>query len=464
MEYFPIFVALTGQTCLIVGGGRIAYRKAVLLNKAGAKLKVVSLTIADDLRELVEAGGGECALREFTESDLDGCRLVVSATDDSHLNRQVSESAQQRQLPVNVVDSPEFCSFITPSIVERGPITIAISSGGAAPVLVRSLRAKIEGMVPVAYAGLASLARSFRGRVKAAIATESERRHFWERVFLGKVAERALVGDMNGAEQWLEQELNEGHTPSRIGEVYLVGAGPGDPELLTLKALRLIQQCDVVLYDRLVSDGVMELVRRDAERIFVGKRRADHAVPQVEISQMLADLAKQGKRVLRLKGGDPFIFGRGGEELELLADQQVPFQVVPGITAASGCSAYTGIPLTHRDHAQSVRFITGHLKDNSTNLNWAELAQPNQTLVFYMGLKGLSTICRSLVDVGRAASTPAALVERGTTEHQRLIAGTLESLPALVANEEVHAPTLLIVGDVVSLHKQLQWFGNLSAV
>lgn len=225
-----------------------------------------------------------------------------------------------------------------------------------------------------------------------------------------------------------------------------------------------MQQCDVVLYDRLVSDGVMELVRRDAERIYVGKRRADHAVPQPEISQMLADLAKQGKRVLRLKGGDPFIFGRGGEELELLADQQVPFQVVPGITAASGCSAYTGIPLTHRDHAQSVRFITGHLKDDSTNLNWAELAQPNQTLVFYMGLKGLSTICRSLVDVGRAASTPAALVERGTTEHQRLIAGTLESLPELVANEDVHAPTLLIVGDVVNLHKQLQWFGNLSAV
>lgn len=464
MEYFPVFMALEGHTCLIIGGGRIAYRKAVLLNKAGAKLKVVSLTVADDLRELVVAGGGECLLREFDERDLDGCRLVVSATDDADLNGRVSDLAQRRQLPVNVVDSPEFCSFITPSIVERGPITIAISSGGAAPVLVRSLRAKIESMVPVAYAGLATLARSFRGRVKTAINTESERRHFWERIFLGPVAERALAGDLNAAEVLLEHELTERHAPSSMGEVYLVGAGPGDPELLTLKALRLMQQCDVVLYDRLVSDGVMELVRRDAERIYVGKRRADHSVPQVEISQMLADLAVQGKRVLRLKGGDPFIFGRGGEELELLARREVPFQVVPGITAASGCAAYTGIPLTHRDHAQSVRFITGHLKDDSTNLNWAELAQPNQTLVFYMGLNGLRTICRSLIDVGRARSTPAALVERGTTEHQRLIAATLDDLPARVAEEDVHAPTLLIVGDVVNLHKQLQWFGNLSAV
>lgn len=460
MEYFPIFMALKGQTCLIIGGGRIAYRKAVSLNKAGAKLKVIALEIGDDLRKLVAMGGGECLQREFVESDLDGCRLVVSATDNKSLNQRVSVLAQQRQLPVNVVDNPSYCSFITSSIVERGPMMIAISSGGAAPVLVRSLRAKIETMLPATYAGLATLAHSFRNKVKAAITSDAGRRHFWDKVYSGPVAERVLAGKLEQAEVLLQQALDGEDISASIGEVYLVGAGPGDPDLLTLKALRLMQQCDVVLYDRLVSDEIMGLVRRDAERVYVGKRRADHSVPQGDISQMLVDYAVQGKRVLRLKGGDPFIFGRGGEELELLAEHKIAFQVVPGITAASGCAAYTGIPLTHRDHSQSVRFITGHLKDNSINLDWPALAQPNQTLVFYMGLKGLQVICRSLIEVGRAATTPAALVERGTTKDQRLLVGTLATLADIVAQEEVHAPTLLIIGDVVNLHKQLQWFGR----
>lgn len=460
MEYYPIFLALKNQRCLIVGGGRIAYRKAVLLNKAHAQIHIIALAIDADLRALAESSGGVCELREFKEADLNNCRIVIAATDDSDLNREISKLAQQKELPVNVVDCPELCTFITPAIVEREPLTIAISSGGAAPVLVRNLKSKIETLVPAAYGRLARLAGSFRDKVKAVVHTEDDRRRFWEKIFTGPVGESVLAGRDAEAELLLEQSLAAEENKSFQGEVYLVGGGPGDPELLTLKALRLMQQCDVVLYDRLVSPEVMELVRRDAERIYVGKRRADHAVPQLEISQMLVDLAGQGKRVLRLKGGDPFIFGRGGEELELLAAHKIPFQVVPGITAASGCAAYTGIPLTHRDHAQSVRFITGHLKDNSMNLNWQELAQPNQTLVFYMGLMGLEVICRSLMEVGRAETTPIALVEKGTTKDQRLLVGTLKTLPKIVAEEDVHAPTLLIIGDVVGLHEQLQWFGR----
>jgi len=383
--------------------------------------------------------------------------LVCSATDDEALNERISHESQARYLPTNVVDSPALCSFITPAIVDRSPLVMAISSGGEAPVLARLVRAKLETLVPATYGRLAQLASRWRERVKAAF-PEEYRRRFWEKVLQGPIAELVFRGEDEKAEQAIAEDLANPGYVDKQGEVYLVGGGPGDPELLTLRALRLMQQADVVLYDRLVSPEVMELVRRDADRIYVGKRRSDHHMPQQNINELLLDLAREGKRVLRLKGGDPFIFGRGGEEIELLASEGIPFQVVPGITAASGCAAYAGIPLTHRDHAQSVRFITGHLKTDHPNLTWPELALPGQTLVFYMSLVGLDEICEILVRNGRSADTPVALVEKGTTQNQRVLIGTLATMGAIVAESDVHGPTLLIVGEVVSLHNKLSWF------
>ncbi|PZR31607.1 MAG: uroporphyrinogen-III C-methyltransferase, partial [Ectopseudomonas oleovorans] len=379
------------------------------------------------------------------------------ATDDVPLNAQISAEAQALGIPVNVVDAPALCSVIFPAIVDRSPLIVAVSSGGDAPVLARLIRAKIETWIPATYGQLANLGKRFRERVKQLFPDVQQRRVFWEDVFQGQIAESVFAGKPEEGERLLEERL-AGAAPRALGEVYLVGAGPGDPDLLTFRALRLMQQADVVLYDRLVAPAIIELCRRDAERIYVGKRRADHAVPQEQINQLLIDLARQGKRVLRLKGGDPFIFGRGGEEIEQLAAEDIPFQVVPGITAASGCAAYAGIPLTHRDHAQSVRFVTGHLKDGSSNLPWKDLVAPGQTLVFYMGLAGLSGICEQLIAHGRSAATPAALVQQGTTQNQRVFTGTLETLPQLVAQHEVHAPTLVIVGEVVTLRDKLAWF------
>jgi uroporphyrin-III C-methyltransferase/precorrin-2 dehydrogenase/sirohydrochlorin ferrochelatase len=442
---------------LVVGGGEVALRKARLLADAGACLRVVAPSIDQSLVALVADSGGESRARNYTADDLHGCVLVIAATDSEPTNAQVSADARTIGIPVNVVDAPELCSVIFPAIVDRSPLMIAVSSGGDAPVLARLMRARIETWIPAAYGQLAGLARRYRARVKARFANVQQRRIFWEEVFQGPIAEQALSGRQAQAEQLLEEKL-AGAREQLLGEVYLVGAGPGDPDLLTFRALRLMQQADVVLYDRLVAPAILELCRRDADRIYVGKQRANHALPQEQINQQLVALAKQGKRVLRLKGGDPFIFGRGGEEIEELAANGVPFQVVPGITAASGCAAYAGIPLTHRDHAQSVRFVTGHLKDGSCDLPWAELAAPAQTLVFYMGLVGLPVICEQLIAHGRAASTPAALVQQGTTRNQRVFAATLADLPGRVATEQVQAPTLLIVGEVVQLREKLAWF------
>ncbi|AMK30520.1 siroheme synthase CysG [Pseudomonas mosselii] len=457
MDYLPLFHKLQGGRVLVVGGGEIALRKARLLADAGAALRVVAPEVDGQLAALAREGGGEVLVRGYQASDLEGCRLVIAATDDSALNAQVSAEAQARSLPVNVVDAPALCTVIFPAIVDRSPLVVAVSSGGDAPVLARLIRAKLEAWIPSAYGELAGLAARFRHKVKALYPDVNQRRGFWESVFQGPVAERQLAGQGAEAERLL-QAMVDGAPVQQGGEVYLVGAGPGDPDLLTFRALRLMQQADVVLYDRLVAPAIIEMCRRDAERIYVGKRRADHAVPQDKINRLLVDLARQGKRVLRLKGGDPFIFGRGGEEIEELADEGIPFQVVPGITAASGCSAYGGIPLTHRDYAQSVRFVTGHLKDGTSNLPWDDLVAPAQTLVFYMGLVGLPTICAELIRHGRAASTPAALVQQGTTRNQRVFTGTLADLPELVARHEVHAPTLVIVGEVVQLREKLAWF------
>ncbi len=462
MEYLPLLHNLKGRTVLIVGGGEIALRKARLLSDAGARLRVVAPSIEAQLVELVHAGAGECLDRGYDRQDLQGCVLAIAATDDEPLNATVSQHANALGVPVNVVDSPQLCSVIFPAIVDRSPLVVAVSSGGDAPVLARLIRARIETWIPAAYGQLAGLAKQFRAQVKARFANVQQRRVFWEEVFQGPIAEQALAGRTAEAERLLAEKL-AGAAPKALGEVYLVGAGPGDPDLLTFRALRLMQQADVVLYDRLVAPAIIDLCRRDADRIYVGKQRADHAVPQEQINQQLVTLAKQGKRVLRLKGGDPFIFGRGGEEIEELAAHGVPFQVVPGITAASGCAAYAGIPLTHRDHAQSVRFVTGHLKDGSCDLPWSELAAPAQTLVFYMGLVGLPVICQQLIAHGRSAETPAALVQQGTTSNQRVFTATLGTLAERIAQEDVQAPTLLIVGEVVQLREKLAWFEGAQA-
>lgn len=458
MEYFPIFLDLKNRLCLLVGGGDIATRKGRLLSKAGARLRIVAPEISAELRELAAQNNGELLEREYQASDLNDCVIAIAATDNETLNETISRDAQLKNLPVNVVDSPALCTYITPAIIDRSPLVIAVSSGGEAPVLARLVRAKLETLIPANYGKLAQLASRWRDRVKARFAEGDSRRRFWEKILQGPTAELMLNGQTDAAEDVIAKEIARDDQTLTQGEVYLVGGGPGDPELLTLRALRLMQQADVVLYDRLVSDGVMELVRRDAERIYVGKRRDEHTMAQENINQLLVDLAKEGKRVLRLKGGDPFIFGRGGEEIELLAENNIPFQVVPGITAASGCAAYAGIPLTHRDYAQSVRFVTGHLKTDHANLHWPELANPTQTLVFYMGLVGLQDICEALIAHGRAPETPVALIEKGTTREQRVLIADLHSISAVVAAADVHAPTLIIVGEVVRLHASLRWF------
>ncbi len=457
MDFLPIFMNIRGQRCLVVGGGEIAARKAALLQEAGAIIAVVSPALSSSLARQVEQGSVSHREGAFEASDLDGVNLVIAATDDEAVNRQVSELARARQLPVNVVDNPELCSFIVPSIIDRSPVQIAVSTGGASPVLARLLRTRLESVIPSTYGRLASMVDGFRDKVKARFSDVNARRNFWEQVLEGKIAELVFAGKDDEAEAELEKAVAAGGE-EKVGEVYLIGGGPGDPDLLTFRALRLMQKADVVVHDRLISKEVLELTRRDAERIYVGKERDNHAVPQEQINQLLADLAKQGKRVCRLKGGDPFVFGRGGEEIETLTENGVSFQVVPAITAALGASAYAGIPLTHRDYSQAAVFVTGHLKDGTMNLNWPALAQPNQTVVFYMGLKGLPVICSTLMEHGLPGDTPIALVQQATTPRQRVFTGTLGDMPERIANEQVKAPTLIIVGNVVKLHDKLNWF------
>ena len=457
MDFLPIFMNTRGRRCLVVGGGEVAARKASLLLDAGAQVTVVSPELGRTLKAWAGEGRIEHKAAKFKPEDLQDCALVVAATDDEVVNREVSSLAQERQLPVNVVDNPALCSFIMPSIIDRSPVQIAVSTGGASPVLARLLRARVESMIPAAYGHLARLVDSFRDKVKGRFSDTNARRVFWESVLQGEVAELVFAGRDEEAREALSKAL-EKESGQEVGEVYLVGGGPGDPDLLTFRALRLMQQADVIVYDRLVSKEVLALTRRDAERIYVGKERDNHTLPQDEINLLLVRLAKEGKRVCRLKGGDPFIFGRGGEEIDTLAAEGVTFQVVPGITAASGAGAYAGIPLTHRDYSQAVVFVTGHLKDGSMNLNWKSLAQPNQTVVFYMGLKGLSTICDNLVSHGLPADTPVALVQQATTPRQRVYTGTLGNMAEYIEGKTIRPPTLIIVGHVVTLRDKLAWF------
>ncbi|HQU15654.1 MAG: uroporphyrinogen-III C-methyltransferase [Chromatiales bacterium 21-64-14] len=459
MDYLPIFMNIRDRPCLVVGGGEVAARKVGLLLRAGAQVTVVAPRLSRTLAGRALRREVRHEARDFVPEDLVDRALVIAATDRHEVNRRVSEEARARGIPVNVVDQPELCTFVMPSIIDRSPIQVAVSTGGTSPVLARLLRSRLETLIPSAYGQLARLAESFRAKVKSRIPNGDSRRRFWEHVLQGPVAEMMLAGRESEARRALERELaTAGVDPAPQGEVYLVGGGPGDPDLLTFRALRLMQQADVVIYDRLVAPEVLELVRRDAEQIYVGKESDNHVVPQDEINQLLVKLAKQGKRVLRLKGGDPFIFGRGGEEIDTLAQEGIPFQVVPGITAASGCAAYTGIPLTHRDYAHSCVFVTGHLKDEAIDLNWDALVQPHQTVVFYMGVRGVQVLCRELITHGMSAATPVAVVHRGTTRAQRIYIGTLETLPAIVKDEEIRPPSLIIVGEVVRLHEKLDWF------
>ncbi len=460
MDYFPLFLKLTDRPCLVIGAGDIAARKIDLLARANAKITVIANEISPIVANMQDTHKLSIKQKSFEKSDIDGFQLVISATDNSATNQLVAKTATDLNILVNVVDNPALCSFIFPAIIDRSPIIAAVSSGGAAPVLARLLRAKIESLIPPAFGQLAYVAAKFRSQVKQQIKTPSQRRIFWENVLQGKIAELIFSGKQQEAEKQLKELIVNTENKAKTGEVYLVGAGPGDPDLLTFRALRLMQQADVVVYDRLVSAEILDLTRRDSEKIYVGKQRKNHSLPQESINELLLSLAKKGKRVVRLKGGDPFIFGRGGEEIEALLEENIDFQIVPGITAASGCSTYAGIPLTHRDHAQSCTFVTGHLKDGSSDLNWQQLVAPNQTIVFYMGLSGLAKICQSLIHHGCSKNHPIAIIQQGTTPNQRVITGTLESLPQTVINAHIKAPTLIIVGTVVTLHDKLNWFNT----
>ena len=456
MDIFPISLKLQQQPCLIVGGGHIAYRKAVLLHKAGAVIHVIAPDIDANLLQLVEESQGQYIQALYpAQIQLNDYRLVIAATDDYAVNTQVFEDCEALKILVNSVDDPPHCRFMVPAIVDRSPLVISVASNGTSPVLSRQIRTQLETSIPHGMGKLAEFSGKWRAAVKAKISNPDERRVFWEDLYASPLKEQVFHDNLVEADRLIEQALSEWKTPK--GEVYLVGAGPGDPELLTLKALRLMQQADVVIYDRLVSPAIMELCRRDATKIYVGKARSNHAVPQEGINALLVEYASKGQRVCRLKGGDPFIFGRGGEEIQELFAAGVPFQVVPGITAASGCSAYAGIPLTHRDYAQSVRFLTGHLKEGSPELPWDELVYQNQTLVLYMGLVGLEKICEKLIEHGQRPDMPVALISKGTTPEQKVLVGTLADIASKVEENHIQAPTLTIIGDVVSLREQLQW-------
>ncbi len=461
MNHLPLFLDIKDRLVLVAGGGEAAARRVGMVLKAGGRVRVVAAEASPALKELLERDGVEWEARGFKAGDLEECALVFSATEDEDLDTRISSLAQDVGIPVNVVDRLPLCTFIMPAVIDRSPVLVAISSGGEAPILSRVLKAKLESFVPHGLGRLARLAGEVRERVTDAIPDGTLRRRFWEGFIHGPIAEYVLAGKTDAARELLDDTLaNAGKDPVHgpEGEVYLVGSGPGDPDLLTFRALRLMQQADVVLHDRLVPDGILNLVRRDAERVFVGKRPGDHTMRQEKISQLMVKLAKEGKRVLRLKSGDPFVFGRGGEEIDSLASEGITFQVVPGVTAANGCAAYAGIPLTHRDHAQSCLFVTGHMKDDQLDLNWEALVQPRQTTVVYMGLYSLPALTERLIAHGADPETPAAIVDNGTREQQQVITAPLAELAEKALKADLQGPAVIIIGSVVTLRDRLSWY------
>lgn len=457
MDYLPIFADLKGRPCLVVGGGDVAWRKCRMLLKAGANVRLVAPTLCAELQSAALEDPNLTHIgASFSPEQLDGVFLVIAATDKRAVNGLVYQAANQRQIMVNVVDDTPRCSFIVPSIVDRSPLIVAISSSGKAPVLARLVREKLETLLPQSLRKLAELSGQFRDQLKLRLPNITARRRFWETAFTGRFAQLVEKKQYAAAQDELMRLAQQ--PESKTGEVILVGAGPGDPNLLTLRALQVMQQADVVLYDYLVSPEILDLVRRDADLECVGKKAGYHHVSQEETNARLVKYAQQGKRVVRLKGGDPFMFGRGAEELEVLATHQIPFQVVPGITAAAGATAYAGIPLTHRDHAQTAMFITGHLKPDSDDLDWQTLARSHQTLVIYMGLMKSTHIQSQLLRHGRQGDTPIAIIERGTQSQQKVWTGRLDQLGELA--KEAGSPALIVVGEVVCLADTLKWFGD----
>jgi uroporphyrin-III C-methyltransferase/precorrin-2 dehydrogenase/sirohydrochlorin ferrochelatase len=460
MDFLPIFMAVKDSPVLVVGGGKAAARKAELASRAGAAVTVLAADVSDDMATLIAERGLTHATHDVSRADMEDCSLAFGASDDEALNERVHALAQACGVPANIVDRPGLGQFIMPAILDRDGVVVAVSSGGDAPLLTRMMKARFETLMPAAYGRLARFAGRWRGRVGKAIGEADLRRRFWEDMFEGTVAELVFAGRESEAEHAMQAQLDaavKGAEEPARGEVWLVGAGPGDPDLLTFRALRLMQQAEVVLYDRLIGDGILNLVRRDAERIYVGKSPKNHTMAQEEISAQLVRLAGEGKRVLRLKGGDPFIFGRGGEEIEALAAKGIPFQVVPGVTAANGCAAYAGIPLTHRDHAQSCVFVTGHGQGDQAP-DWQALIQPGQTIVVYMGLSALSELSAGYIAGGGDPDMPAAIVENGTRPDQRIVTGTIADLPARNEAANLGQPALIIIGSVVTLQGELAWF------
>ena len=459
MSYLPLFIETTGKKCLIVGGGKVASRKLIPILKAKMKVTLISPEVIEEIELNFQKNKNlKIIKRKFEPEDIEGQFLIIAATNEKTTNQRIAKLSKDNNILVNMAEDSLSGNTLIPSVVDRDPIKIAVSSVAASPILTRLVKTKLETVIPYSFSKLADIMMEYRDVVKKNFLKISDRRKFWEVFLDGPVSEMVLSGHIDKAKKALDESLKENKFLEKTGEVYLVGAGPGDPELLSFKALRLMQKADIVIYDRLVSRPIMNLIRQDAEKIYVGKQRADHAMPQENINQLLARLALEGKKVLRLKGGDPFIFGRGGEEIESLIKDDIPFQIVPGITAASGCASYAGIPLTHRDYSQACIFVTGHLRDGTVNLNWEMLAHEKQTLIFYMGMHGSKIICEELIKHGLSNETPAALIVKGTTEDQEVIIGNLKNMPEIIMDRKIVPPTLLIIGDVVKLHNKLKWF------
>jgi len=461
LEHLPIFLDIRGKTVVIAGGGTLAARRTDMALKAGARVKLFAAELSGEFGGLRDHARLTYTARAPQPGDLDGAALAYGAAENAEADLGLHALAKQAGVLTNVADTLALCDFITPAILDRSPLVAAISSSGASPILARVIKAELESIIPATFGDLSAFLRRYRDAVAARITDGVRRRRFWEEVVEGPVAERVIAGDTAGAEAALMSKLAamaDGLSGTAKGEVFLVGTGPGDPDLLTFRALRLMQRADVVLYDRLIGPRILNLVRRDAERIYVGKQRDDHTVSQEDITAMLVSLASEGKRVLRLKAGDPFIFGRGGEEIEELARHGIGFQVVPGITAAAGCAAYAGIPLTHRDHAQACVFVTGHGKDGRVELNWDALIQPRQTVAIYMGLATIGCVMADFVAHGADPSLPVAVIDNGTRRRQRVVTGTLADIAAKTAEAELKGPAMIIIGTVVTLADTLAWY------
>lgn len=461
MSLYPLFADLNGRDVLVVGGGEVAARKTRALLQAGARVSVGAPILNSELTRWVADRQVTHLPGHFRDSWLDGMWLVIAATSKHATNSRIAAAAEQRRMLANVVDTAALCSFHVPAIVDRSPLTIAISSAGAAPVLARRIRERLEAQLDPSLGGLADLAGRYRARIRKTYRQMPTRRQFYNWLLDGPVARQLRRQQPQLAEQTLDDALASRTVSPARGQVTLVGAGPGDPGLLTMKAQRVLSEADVILHDRLVSDAIIDLARRDARRIDVGKRVGEnHAATQARIHRLLVAHARAGARVVRLKGGDPFIFGRGGEELEYLRAHAIDYEVVPGISAAMACAAYAGVPLTHREHAQSVHLTTIHRKQALDTQDWQALAREHQTLAIYMGVSQLERLTGQLLKHGRDAATPFALIENGTRSNQRVITGSLEQLPARARQAGLQAPALLILGEVAALAPQLGWFGE----